>query len=63
MGNLEGNNATYSCMVGFDLIGDSIRACQPSGAWTGEDPTCQSKCEGTGTLILPKHAGVTPSTD
>ena len=63
MVNLEGNNATYSCMVGFDLIGDSIRTCQPSGAWTGEDPTCQSKCEGTDTLTLPKLAGVTPSTD
>ncbi|MGH0158068.1 UNVERIFIED_CONTAM: hypothetical protein FKN15_073951 [Acipenser sinensis] len=29
------------CKLGFDLVGSSIRLCQPSGEWSGSEPTCR----------------------
>ena len=34
--------ATYSCNTGYNLVGDSARTCQPTGKWSGSEPTCQS---------------------
>ena len=36
-----GQNATYSCNTGYNLVGDSIRTCQRTGNWSGSAPTCQ----------------------
>ena len=33
----------YTCDDGFTLIGDIRRNCLPSGNWSGDLPTCQSK--------------------
>ncbi|XP_041117630.1 sushi, von Willebrand factor type A, EGF and pentraxin domain-containing protein 1 isoform X2 [Polyodon spathula] len=29
------------CKLGFDLVGSSIRLCQPSGEWSGSEPACR----------------------
>ena len=33
----------YSCDPGHLLNGDSTRACQSNGAWSGSEPTCNSE--------------------
>ena len=37
------STATYTCNLGYDLIGDDIRTCSEDGEWTKEEPTCQRK--------------------
>uniref|UniRef100_T1JHR6 limulus clotting factor C n=1 Tax=Strigamia maritima TaxID=126957 RepID=T1JHR6_STRMM len=31
---------TYSCINGYELIGDALRICAPDGNWTGTEPEC-----------------------
>ncbi len=39
-----GCQANYTCKETFDLIlGDSIRHCNGSGQWSGDDPICDKK--------------------
>ena len=33
--------ATYSCNIGYNLVGDSTRTCQAMENWSGSAPTCQ----------------------
>ena len=40
-GTTFGENATYSCNTGYNLVGDSTRTCQATGNWSGSEPTCQ----------------------
>ena len=42
-GTTFGEAATYSCELGYILIGESPRICQINGTWSGRDPTCQRK--------------------
>ena len=35
--------AVYTCNMGYNLTGNSIRMCQATGAWSGSEPTCQSE--------------------
>ncbi|GFT20676.1 CUB and sushi domain-containing protein 3 [Nephila pilipes] len=35
-----GTTVTYSCDEGYELFGESARACLPSGKWSGEIPNC-----------------------
>ena len=37
----QGSTATYSCNVGYNLMGDSPRTCDSTGTWTGSEPVCQ----------------------
>jgi len=39
-GTTFGENATYSCDTGYNLVGDSTRVCQATGNWSGSAPTC-----------------------
>ena len=39
-----GSLVTYSCIEGYNLIGDGMRTCLDNGSWSGQDPVCQSKC-------------------
>ena len=40
---LENSTATYSCDIGYDLVGAETRTCQSkTGMWDGTEPTCQS---------------------
>ena len=41
-GTTFGQNATYSCITGYNLVGDSTRTCEANGDWSGSPPTCQS---------------------
>ena len=33
--------ARYSCSKGFTLNGPQTRICQPNGAWSEDEPTCE----------------------
>ena len=37
----QGFTATYSCNVGYDLMGDSSRTCESTGTWTNSELVCQ----------------------
>ena len=39
---LSGTSATYSCDAGFNLNGEAIVNCLPSGVWDNTPPTCYS---------------------
>ena len=41
-GTTFGQNATYNCNTGYNLVGNSTRTCQADGMWSGSVPTCQS---------------------
>ena len=43
IGTTFGETTTYSCDVGFNLVGDSTRMCQVAGVWSGNAPTCQGE--------------------
>ena len=40
-GTTFGQTATYSCNIGYNLVGDSNRSCQAEGSWSGSAPTCE----------------------
>lgn len=44
-GTRVGSVATYTCTVGFVLVGDEERTCQTNGEWSGQEPVCNSKVE------------------
>ena len=41
--------ATYTCDLGFILVGEPTRICRDDGTWSGEEPTCERK------LLSPLH--------
>ena len=38
--NFPGTTATYTCIVGYVLVGDATRTCLESGQWSGIEPLC-----------------------
>ena len=42
-GTTFGQTATYSCNVGYTLVGSRTRTCQSTGEWSVSAPTCQGK--------------------
>ena len=40
-GTTFGQTAIYSCDTGYNLVGESTRTCQATGAWSGNEPICQ----------------------
>ena len=40
-GTTFGQMATYSCDLGYNLVGDSNHTCRATGVWSGCAPTCQ----------------------
>ncbi|XP_035660139.1 sushi, von Willebrand factor type A, EGF and pentraxin domain-containing protein 1-like [Branchiostoma floridae] len=58
-GSLYGDKVTFSCHVGFHLIGSSERICQADQQWSGAQPSCQRKeCP---PLTAPDHGSITGS--
>ena len=46
-----GEVANYSCDAGFALIGSETRTCQSGSGWSGDEPSCESKCTKTFFLL------------
>ena len=42
-GTTLGSTATYSCDIGHDLIGATLRECGTDGQWTNSTPLCMSE--------------------
>lgn len=34
--------ATYTCLAGYELIGDNTSVCTTSGAWDSSPPSCRT---------------------
>ena len=43
--------ATYSCGIGYNLVGNIQRTCLPNGLWSEQPPQCQSQHENTYCVI------------
>ena len=41
-----GSTATYSCQIGYRLVGEPTRTCQANGQWSGVAPVCKSEWQG-----------------
>ena len=35
--------ATYTCSVGYNLVGEALRTCQTNEQWDGTEPNCTRK--------------------
>ena len=42
----------YTCFLGFKLVGDVERVCQPNGEWNGTVPICQPLCHGISLVTM-----------
>ena len=40
-GTTFGQEASYTCNPGYNLVGGSSRTCQATGVWSGSAPNCQ----------------------
>ncbi|XP_035684197.1 P-selectin-like [Branchiostoma floridae] len=40
-GNSYGDEATFTCDTGYNLVGDNPLLCQADGTWSGPAPTCE----------------------
>lgn len=40
-GRLFSDKATYSCEIGYQLIGRDHRTCRATGSWSGVEPFCK----------------------
>ena len=40
-GTTFGQTATYSCNIGYNMVGGSTRTCLATGVWYGSAPICQ----------------------
>ena len=52
IGTVFGSTATYSCGVGFNAVGNTIRTCQANGQWSGIAPTCE------GSILYPPQYSI-----
>ena len=60
-----GSVATYSCQIGYRLVGESTRTCQANRQWSGVAPVCKSeqakKIRDQSTAAMSIHSGVCSS--
>ncbi|XP_064385048.1 sushi, von Willebrand factor type A, EGF and pentraxin domain-containing protein 1-like isoform X4 [Halichondria panicea] len=54
-----GSTATYSCNLGYSLVGASTRSCESQGsAWSGNTPSCQAAVRECPSLTSPTNGRV-----
>ena len=53
-GTTFGQTATYSCNIGYNVVGYSTRTCQATEVWSGSEPMCQ-RMYMCGYALLTKH--------
>ena len=46
------STATYSCQVGYNLVGNSERICQANRSYSGVEPSCMSELSFVGLWTL-----------
>ena len=39
-----GSLVIYSCIEGYNIMGDEMRMCLENGSWSRHDPVCQGEC-------------------
>lgn len=39
------STAIYSCINGYNIVGNPVRTCQANGDWSDSAPMCESKTE------------------
>ena len=44
--------------MGFKLVGDVERVCQPNGEWNGTVPICQPLCHGMVATVVCQVANI-----
>ncbi|XP_047002642.1 protein lev-9-like [Schistocerca americana] len=54
-GRLFGDRATYSCQLGYHVVGLRERTCQADGTWSGDAPACKQNVYCTSPPVL-EHA-------
>ena len=42
-GKKPGDNVTYTCNEGYDLVGEADQTCLINGSWSGLSPSCNGK--------------------
>ena len=42
-GTTTGSTASYSCDIGFELVGEVMRVCMSDSEWSGTPPVCRRK--------------------
>jgi hypothetical protein len=47
-----GTKASYTCLSGYELIGDKTLTCNKAGYWDGQVPFCKSKLDHFRTLFV-----------
>ena len=47
-----GGVATYTCDLGFSLVGEPTQICGSDGTWSGVPPTCESEFS---TILVPPY--------
>ncbi len=57
-GTFVGATATYTCITGYILVGNSQRTCQDNGDWSDSEPSCRSKGEGKKVVIQNQHSAL-----
>ena len=49
---IENSTANYTCAIGYNLVGTTIRTCLSSGFWTGSMPYCDREYNNASRITL-----------
>lgn len=52
-GRTFASTSSYSCSIGYQLVGPAKRTCQADGKWSGETPTCLSSSSKSFLFLFP----------
>ena len=46
-----GGVVTYTCIFGYEVVGERQRECLCTGQWSGSPATCQGTCACVGVVV------------